>query len=79
MPNRIFRDMTSLRHIHQYMTDRRKVLLNDGRTGKIVRVDTVFPKGSTTVSVWIETAAGPGVAKVSMDTVVGPAPLAKIA
>jgi hypothetical protein len=72
--------MTTLRHIHQYMTDRRKVLLQDGRTGKIVRVDTVFPKGSTTVSVWIEeTKKGPGVAKVTLDKVLGPAPRAKIA
>jgi hypothetical protein len=72
--------MTTLRHIHQYMTDRRKVLLQDGRTGKIVRVDTVFPKGSTTVSVWIEeTQKGPGVAKVSLDKVLGPAPRAKSA
>jgi hypothetical protein len=71
--------MTTLRHIHQYMTDRRRVLLEDGRVGKIVRVDTVFPKGSTTVSVWTETKKGPGVAKVSLDSVVGPAPLAKSA
>lgn len=79
MTNRIFEHMTSLRHIHQYMTDRRKVLLNDGRTGKIVRVDTVFPRGSTTVSVWTETQRGPGVAKVDMKSVIGPAPLAKTA
>jgi hypothetical protein len=71
--------MTTLRHIHQYMTDRQKVLLEDGRTGKIVRVDTVFPKGSTTVSVWIETTSGPGVAKVDLGSVVGPAPLKKTA
>ncbi len=69
--------MTTLRHIHQYMTDRRKVLLRDGRTGKIVRVDTVFPKGSTTVSVWTETREGPGVAKVELDSVLGPASLHK--
>jgi hypothetical protein len=78
-PHRIFQSMTTLRHIHQYMTDRRKVLLQDGRTGRIVRVDTVFPRGSTTVSVWTETTAGPGIAKVSMDSVVGPASLPKSA
>jgi hypothetical protein len=71
--------MTTLRHIHQYMTDRRRVLLHDGRTGKIVRVDTVFPKGSTTVTVWTESTAGPGVAKVGLDSVIGPAPLKKSA
>lgn len=55
------------------MTDRRRVQLSDGRTGKIVRVDTVFPRGGTTVTVYTETASGPGVAKVSLDAVVGPA------
>ena len=64
--------MTTLRHLHQYMTDRRKVLLNDGRTGRIVRVDTSYPNGKTTVSIWTE--AGPGVAKVDIGSVVGPAP-----
>jgi hypothetical protein len=68
--------MASLRHIHQYMTDRRRVLLNDGRTGKIVRIDTFFPEGGTTVSVWTETEKGPGVAKVKLDSVVGPVPKA---
>ncbi|MCC6667494.1 MAG: hypothetical protein IT375_27350 [Polyangiaceae bacterium] len=67
--------MANIRHIHQYMTDRRRVLLEDGRVGKIVRIDTDFPKGSTTVSVW--TGEGPGVAKVDIDAVVGPAPQAK--
>ena len=32
---------------HQIMTDRRKVLLQDGRAGKIVRIDTDFPRGKT--------------------------------
>jgi len=66
--------MSNLRHIHQFMTDRRQVLLDDGRVGKIVRVDTVFPKNSTTVSIWTETQQGPGVAKVDMKSVLGPAP-----
>lgn len=69
--------MSNIRHIHQYMTDRRRVLLDDGRVGKIVRIDTEYPKGSTTVSVW--TGDGPGVAKVDIQRVVGPAPRAKIA
>ena len=61
------------------MTDRRSVLLDDGRTGQIVRVDTSFPDGSTTVSVWTETKQGPGVAKVDIGRVVGPAKLKKSA
>jgi len=65
--------MTTLRQIHLMMADRRRVLLQDGRTGKIVRVDTVFPRNSTTVSVWTETADGPGVAKVDLASIVGPA------
>lgn len=71
--------MSNLRHIHQYMTDRRRVLLKDGRSGKIVRVDTLFPKGDTTVSVWMESTAGPGVSKVDLGSVVGPAPEKAIA
>ncbi len=69
--------MSTIRHIHQYMTDRRRVLLKDGRVGRIVRVDTVYPKRSTTVSVW--TGDGPGVAKVDIESVVGPASKAKSA
>jgi hypothetical protein len=65
--------MTNLRHIHRYMTDRCRVVLADGRTGRIVRVDTVFPKGRTTVSVWTDSGEGPGVAKVDLGSVVGPA------
>ena len=64
--------MTNIRQIHQYMTDRRRVLLDDGRTGRIVRVDTVFPKGSTIVTVWTDNAQGPGVTKVDLAAVVGP-------
>lgn len=69
--------MSDIRHIHQYMTDRRQVLLKDGRIGRIVRVDTVFPRRSTTVSVW--TGDGPGIAKVDLESVVGPEPRAKSA
>lgn len=60
-------------YIHQYMTDHRKVLLNDGRSGKIVRIETDLPRGKTTVSVWND--EGPGIAKVDIGAVVGPAPL----
>ena len=62
--------MADLRRVHQLMNDRRRVQLDDGRTGKIVRVDTFFPDGHTTVTVW----TGPGVAKVDIERVVGPAP-----
>jgi hypothetical protein len=55
------------------MTERRGVLLDDGRLGRIVRVDTEFPRGSTTVSVWTETPRGPGVAKVDIARIVGEA------
>jgi len=65
--------MTTLRDIHRFMNDRRHVTLRDGRTGKIVRVDTVFPDNDTTVSVWTETQGRPGVAKVMLGEVVGPA------
>jgi hypothetical protein len=66
--------MANLRLIHQYMTDRRWVLLDDGRIGRIVRVDTTFPAGTTTVSVWTEDYPGPSVAKVDAGQVVGPTP-----
>jgi hypothetical protein len=65
--------MADLRRIHQYMNDRQKVVLDDGRVGKIVRVDTHFPSQLTTVSVWTEEEQGPGVAKVDIARVVGPA------
>ncbi len=62
---------TTLRHIHRYMNDRRRVVLADGRTGKIVRVDTVFPANDTMVTVWTDASQGPGVTKVRLDDVVG--------
>ena len=66
--------MTNIRQIHRYMTDRQRVLLKDGRTGRIVRVDTEFPTCETTVSVWTEESArGPAVSKVGLESVLGPA------
>ncbi len=56
--------MASLRYIHQIMNERRLVRLADGRTGKIMRVDTVFPQNDTQVTVWTADSAGPGLAKV---------------
>ena len=65
--------MAELEYIHKYMTERRRVVLDDGRTGKIIRLDTAFPGPRTTVSVWVDGADGPGVAKVDIERVVGPA------
>lgn len=62
--------VTTLRHIHRYMNDRRRITLSDGRTGKIVRVDTLFPSNDTTVTVWTD-ALSPGVTKVRLDDVLG--------
>lgn len=63
--------MAELSRVQKYMIERRRVVLRDGRTGRIVRIDTHFPTGSTTVSLW--TAEGPGLAKVELEAVVGPA------
>jgi len=56
--------MASLRHIHQFMNERRLIRLADGRTGKIIRVDTVFPKNATQITVWTPNRASPGLAKI---------------
>ncbi len=66
--------MATLRLIHQYMTDRRQVQLEDGRVGKIVRVDTSFPAQTSVVSVWTSDADAPPVTKVDVAQIVGPAP-----
>lgn len=42
------------------------VRLEDGRVGKIVRVDTTFPANETEVTVYTQDAHGPGIAKVSL-------------
>jgi hypothetical protein len=67
--------VTTLRNIHKFMNERSYVRLSDGRTGKIVRVDTTFPSNDTTVTVWTDNGngpeSGPGVAKVRMAEVVG--------
>ena len=56
--------MASLRHVHQIMNERRPVILADGRTAKIMRVDTWFPDNDTKVTVWTANGGAPGVAKV---------------
>lgn len=83
--------MTTLRHIHQLMNERRMVQLVDGRVGKVVRVDTVFPDNTITVTIWTNAntdvgpassgpvstgpLSGPGISKVSLAEVVGEAAL----
>lgn len=66
--------MAELRHIHEYMTTRRRVLLDDGSTGKILRLDTAYPGPRTMVWVWRETLEGPREAKVDIHRVIGLAP-----
>ena len=46
------------------MNERRQVLLADGRTGKIIRVDTTFPENDTQLTVWTADSSGPGPSKV---------------
>ena len=52
------------------MNERRMVRLSDGRIGKIVRVDTLFPDNATIVSIWT-TSQSPSLAKVSLTEIVG--------
>jgi len=56
--------MASLRHIHRFMNERKLVRLADGRTGKIIRVDTLFPENDTKVTIWTPDESGPGLAKI---------------
>jgi len=60
--------MSLVRTMYAIMASRKPVLLSDGRTGLITRVDTSFPEEETTVHVW--TTEGPGLAKVDAKTVV---------
>lgn len=48
------------------------IRLSDGRIGKVVRVDTLFPGNATTVTVWTDNN-GPTIAKVSLAEVLGEA------
>ncbi len=66
--------MATLRLIHQYMTDRRQVQLEDGRVGKIVRVDTSFPAQSSVVSIWTSDSDASPVTKIDIAQIIGPAP-----
>ncbi len=64
--------MASLRYLHQLMNERRTVRLTDGRVGKVVRVDTLFPANATIVTVWT-TVNGPSISRVSLAEVEGEA------
>ena len=66
--------MAELAYIHKVMTERRRVVLDDGRTGTIIRLDTAFPGPLTMVSLWMDGAEGPSLAKVAIDRVIGLAP-----
>ena len=52
--------MATLRYLHQMMNERRMVRLSDGRVGKIVRVDTLFPSNATIVSIWTDPNSSDG-------------------
>ena len=67
--------MAVVHRLHQYMMHRDRVVLGDGREGRIVRVDRSFPNGPTMVSVWVTSAKGPGLARVKPTEIVGPADL----
>jgi hypothetical protein len=61
--------MNLVRTMYAIMASRKPVMLEDGRTGLITRVDTSFPEAETTVHVWTRTEQGPGLAKVNAKTV----------
>ena len=61
--------MSLVRTMYAIMASRKPVMLSDGRTGVITRVDTSFPEEETTVQVWTKTAAGPGLARVNAKSV----------
>jgi hypothetical protein len=57
------------------MNERGSVRLADGRVGKIMRVDTLFPDHEVKVTVWTSDRTRPGLAKVESvelkDVIVG--------
>jgi hypothetical protein len=61
--------MSLVRTMYAIMASRKPVVLSDGRTGLITRVDTSFPEEETMVEVWTKSANGPGLAKVNAKTV----------
>jgi hypothetical protein len=71
--------MNLVRTMYAIMASRKPVVLSDGRTGVIVRVDTSFPEAETTLHVWTEMPDGPGVAKVNASSVTEAEPAKKTA
>jgi len=61
--------MMTLKTVRKMQDARKPVELDDGRIGKIVRVDTLFPGNHTVVSVYM-LGEGPGIAKVTLDRLV---------
>jgi hypothetical protein len=59
--------MLTLRHLLKLQDERSVVRLQDGRVGKIVRVDTTFPANRTEVSIYTDGERGPGIAKVGLE------------
>ena len=71
--------MTTLHELREAMMARRCVMLDDGRTGTIVRLDTDYPDFKTTVSLRTSAAHDTGLAKVDMARIVGLAPQEAVA
>lgn len=59
--------MLPLRVVQKLQDERAPVALDDGRLGRIVRVDTLFPGNETVVSIYTELEGGPGITKVSLE------------
>lgn len=62
--------MLTLRRVQELQDRRSVVQLADGRVGKIIRVDTTFPANKTVVSIYTQSAAGPGIAKVGLEQII---------
>jgi hypothetical protein len=65
--------MATLRYLHQMMNERRMVRLSDGRVGKIVRVDTLFPSNATVVTIWTDSNESIGPNSNGPSSITGPA------
>jgi len=79
--------MATIRTLHRIMAARGAVQLSDGRIAKIVRIDTVFPENTTTVTIWTDAngddstgpdsrspdSSNPGISKVELSDIVGEA------
>jgi hypothetical protein len=79
--------MATLQTLHRIMTERRAVQLSDGRVARVVRVDTLYPDNTTTVTIWTDSnsvdssgpssggpdANGPGISRVALSDIVGEA------